>query len=116
MTPFPEPWELISLFECEPEETDPGLVWKYNLLRFVRTRDNERIECSIHDADREVAFRWSVDGADKIVLDLHHVVGLSVYRERGREGLALTLSSDRFHPIRIDITPSVRVIVRDDVD
>jgi hypothetical protein len=114
MQPFPEPHELIGLFEGEPEETDPGLEWKYNLLRFVRTRDRERMECSIHEADREVGFRWSVDGTDRVVLDLHDVVGLSVYREKDREGLALTLGSDRFHPIRIDIAPSVRVVVRDD--
>lgn len=114
MQPFPEPHELIGLFEGEPEESDPGLEWKYNLLRFVRTRDRERMECSIHEADREVAFRWSVEGIDRIVIDLHDVVGLSVYREKERKGLALTLGSDRFHPIRIDIAPSVRVVVRDD--
>jgi len=104
----------MGLFGGEPEETDPEVDWKYNLLRFVRTRDREQIECSIHEADREVAFRSSVDGTDRIVLDLHDVVGMSVYREKDREGLALLLGSDRFHPIRIDIAPSVRVIVRDD--
>src|SRR5687768_4409438 len=110
MQPFPEPHELIGLFECEPEESDPGLERKYSLLRFVRTRDGERMECSIHEADREVAFRWSVEGIDRIVLDLHDVVGLSVYREKEREGLALTLGTSRFHPIRIDLAPSVRVV------
>jgi hypothetical protein len=116
MKPFPEPWELIGLFEAEPEETDPGLAWKYNLIRFVRTRGSERMECWIHQADHEVGFRWTVEGTDKIVLDLHHVVGLTVYREHGREGLALTLRDDHFHPIRIDLAPMVRVVVRDDPD
>jgi hypothetical protein len=114
MHPFPERWELIGLFECEPQETDPGLDWKYNLLRFVRTRADERMECWIHEADREVGFRWSTGGTDRIVLDLHDVVGVRVYREKDREGLALTLGADRFHPIRIDLSPSVRVVVRDD--
>jgi len=114
MQTFPEPWELIGPSESEPKESDSGLDWKYNGLEFVRTRDGERMECSIHEADREVAFRWSVDGLDRIVLDLHDVIGLSVYRESGREGLQLTLGTDRFHPIRIDLSPSVRVVVRDD--
>jgi hypothetical protein len=106
---------LIGLFEGEPEETDPGLEWRYNLLLFVRTRGEERTECSIHEADGEVGFRWSVDGVDRIVLDLHDVVGLAVYREKDREGLELTLGTERFHPVRIDLSPNVRVVVRDEV-
>lgn len=114
MDPFPEPWELIGLFECEPDLAEIGVPWVYNLVRFVRLRGNERIECAIHQADHEFAFRWLVDGEPIIDLDLHDVVGLEVRQDEGKESLVLTTGDPRQRPLQIDISPRVRLVLADE--
>ena len=43
MKPFPDKYELISLFETEPILTDNEVDWYYNQLHFVLSRGNDRI-------------------------------------------------------------------------
>jgi hypothetical protein len=105
--PFPERWQLISLFEGEPRLSDPEVPWVYNRVTFMRERAGELIECTIHQADREFAFGWSVDGRTFIRLDLNNVVGLEVRQTKASEGLAITLSDAHLGPLWIQVSPSV---------
>jgi hypothetical protein len=112
--PFPEPWELIGLFECEPKLADADMPWFYNRVRFDRRRGNERIELVIEPADHDLAFRWSIDGEAIIDLDLHDVVGLEVRLGHGKESLIVSTGDPHQRPIDIEISPKVRLIVGDE--
>jgi hypothetical protein len=109
MDPFPEQWELISLFESEPTLMDPGVPWIYNHVTFVLDRAGERIECMIHEADQEVAFRWLVGGRTVVQLELTDVVGLEVSHGDNTEGLTVT-TSDAGRLLYIQISPDVSVV------
>jgi hypothetical protein len=108
--PFPEPWELISLFESEPTLLDPEVPWVYNSVTFMRERAGERIECTIHQADHEFAFSWTVDSRTVIRLDLNTVVGIEVRQTKASAGLAITTSDAHLGPLQIQISPHVSVI------
>jgi hypothetical protein len=107
--PFPEPWELVSLFEGDPTLSDPDVPWIYNRVTFVIERGDERIEVTIHQADREFAFTWSIRGRSVVKLDLGNVVGLEVTKEDSREGLRLTTADPDAEPLHIDVSPEFRI-------
>jgi hypothetical protein len=110
MDPFPEQWELISLFEGEPTLLDPDVPWFYNRVAFVHQRDDERIECAIEPAEHALDFTWSIDDRIVVRLQLANVVGLVVRQTPESEGLTITTSPAKLGSLYIQVSPDVGVI------
>lgn len=62
MTHFPEEWQLLSLFEVEPQVVDRGVPWFYNTLVFDTTRGEDRIRCEIEPAYEIIRLTWQQSG------------------------------------------------------
>ena len=78
MDPFPEQFELISIFESEPVLTDPGLPWAHNRLTFTTERDRDHIQCVIEPGYGVLVLRWSREGHTLVDLTVDRVKGLRV--------------------------------------
>ncbi len=50
---FPRDWELVWLFESEPQVEFPNLDWFYNDLTFVTERGGDGVECYLLDEHGE---------------------------------------------------------------
>jgi hypothetical protein len=60
MKPFPETWELISLFESEPDIEHPDEPWFYRGSRFSLTRGEGRLAFDAVPAD-QVDLTYTID-------------------------------------------------------
>ena len=109
MNPFPEDWELLSLFDGEPTVLDSGVPWFYNRITFTVDRPLGRVECSIGPADHALTFRCSTEEQTVIALQLDDVSGLSTWRQGKLEGFTATLEDPRRGELRIQISPDVSV-------
>jgi hypothetical protein len=110
MKPFPDQYELLSLFESDPVLTDAKVPWAYNHLTFTRTIGESRIECEIEPGYETLKFRWVQHGAEVMDLDLHWVSGLTVECDGGREALVAHFRErSGLLPLRIQFAPSIRV-------
>src|SRR5688500_147593 len=109
MQPFPEPYELIGLFEVEPSLTDQGVPWAYNSLRFETRRGTDDVLCDIEPGYEEVRLRWSRDGVELVRLDLRWVAGLLVESGDGVERLVGTFRDPHVEPFELQLRPSVHV-------
>ena len=107
---FPDQYELIGLFECEPVLADAKVPWTYNRLQFTRTIADSTVECIIEPGYETLRFRWSLRGSEVMDLDLRWVSGLTVESEQGCEALVAQFR-DRsgVSPLRIQLTPSIHV-------
>jgi hypothetical protein len=71
MNPFPQEWELLSLFECEPTIVDRGVPWEYNCLIFETSRGKDHIRCEIEPGYETIKLQWWQEKNDVLTLDLH---------------------------------------------
>ena len=108
---LPEPWELISFFEGEPELTDPAQPWFYNRLTFRLERDGEVIEAGIEPSYRLLALEWkAADGATRLRLDLNGVDKLVVEEDQARAVLTASFpESSPLYELRLQVRPHVSV-------
>jgi hypothetical protein len=109
--PFPQDWQLIGLFECEPSLLDPGVPWAYNRLRFLTERGLDRIQCEIEPASEIVEVRWWQSGQLRLQLDLQWVKGLGIEESPGREALVAGFRYGRGFvcPLVLQLRPHVSV-------
>ena len=110
MSPFPDEYELISLFESEPVLADAKVPWTYNHLRFTRTIGESTVECVIEPGYETLKFRWVQSGTEVVSLDLHWVSGITVECEGGREALVAQFRERHgVLPVRIQLAPTIHV-------
>jgi hypothetical protein len=88
MNPFPEDWQLIGLFESEPELMYPSAQpWAYNMLRFEFHRDLDRLQCILQPGDERIEIHWWQADRLRLHLDLAGVNGLVVEITAARDAL-----------------------------
>jgi len=110
MTPFPDEYELISLFESEPVLADANVPWAYNHLRFTRTMGRDTLECAIEPGYERLKVQWRQNGREVLSLDLRCVSGLTVECDSGRETLVAHFRDGRgVSPVRLQFTPAIHV-------
>lgn len=105
--PFPEDWELIGFFECEPQVALLDIPWPYNRLTFVSRRGDDHIVCEIEPGT--VTFRWWHRGIEHISLQLTLVQGLSVDLAPEHDILTIFFQSGSSftHPLRVQLRPFI---------
>jgi hypothetical protein len=109
--PFPQDWQLIGLFECEPSLLDPDVPWVYNRLRFLTERGPDRVECEIEPASEIVEVRWWQSGLLRLHLDLRWVRSLAVEEGPVHEALVAEFRYGRgfVNPLVLQLRPHVSV-------
>ncbi len=107
MNPFPEEWELLSLFEGEPEMTHPRIPWYCNTLTFETTRGENRIRCEIEPADEQIRLYWWQDREERLSLDLHWVRGLEVFTSSEGDYFVASLRDESLANLESHLKPSM---------
>ena len=110
MDPFPERWELVSLFESEPEVDHPDEPWPYTRARLSLVRGDGRLDFQDVPADQEVDLTYTVDGRVVVALALRRVLALRVYQEQGTEGLEVTMQDASRGDLRVQTAPDITFV------
>jgi hypothetical protein len=116
MQPFPEHWELISLFEGEPKLTDPDVPWVYNRIQFSLGRGIERIECAIEPSSGQIDFTYEIAGRIALALVLLRVAGLQTYQTGDSEGLIVLMKDESRGKLHVQVSPDIRFTWRENPD
>jgi hypothetical protein len=109
--PFPQDWQLIGLFECEPALADSDIPWVYNRLTFQTDRGDDRIACDLEPASEIIALRWWQRGQLRLRLDLRQVAALAVDLTPAREALLVTfrLRCAYLNPLEVQLRPELLI-------
>jgi hypothetical protein len=109
MDPFPKDWELIGLFECEPDCLDANVPWCYNQLTFKTSRNENEIICVIAPGYEELQWEWRNNGQKIIELNLCSVAGLDVTMENGKESLIAHFRDKFLMPLVFQLKPHINI-------
>jgi hypothetical protein len=107
MEPFPEEWQLLSLFEIEPRILDPGVPWAYNNLTFETTRGSDRILCVIEPGYERLDFTWWHNQSQHLKLELHCVSGLTIVTGAGNDYMVATFRDQYLTELRLHLRPTI---------
>lgn len=109
MEPFPQEWELLSLFEVEPTIADRDIPWFYNRLTFETNRGDDRIRCEIEPAYEIIRLVWWRGQHEALSLDLHWVSGLRVVTGNGRDYLIASFRDQNLLNLEFHLKPQICV-------
>ena len=107
MEPFPEQYDLIALFECDPVLADKDVPWSYNHLTFRTDRGSDQIVCQIEPGYHTLKFEWKQDGQRLVLLDLNWVAGIATELDDHAEALVTMFRDQNLKPLRIQLKPHV---------
>ncbi|TWT31013.1 hypothetical protein KOR34_43870 [Posidoniimonas corsicana] len=99
MDPFPDDWEFLWVFECDPEESDEVYT------RFDAEVDENRILFEVWPHDTEVILRWWRGKEAAGNLELRWVKGISAETEKGVSALNVTFLEECLLPLRFQVRP-----------
>jgi hypothetical protein len=110
MNPFPEEYELISLFESEPELMDEGIPWFYNTLSFKIQRESDILSCIISPAYRSFSIDLTINERTIYSLGFKDVEGLTIEKDKGVERFILEMNGEStFVTMIIQTKPQIRI-------
>jgi hypothetical protein len=107
MNPFPKDWELIGLFECEPDCLDENVPWCFNQLTFNTVRDEDEEVSVISPGYEELKWEWRKNGQLIAQFDLHWVSSLEVIKENEKESLVARFRDKHLMPLVLHVKPFV---------
>ena len=116
MEPFPEEWQLLSIFETEPMLTDADMPWAYNRLIFDSQRGDDSIHCEIEPSYERLQIVWQRNGVDVVNLDLHWVRGMTIESGNGVERLTAEFRNAYLLPLEFQLKPTISVKWATDTD
>jgi hypothetical protein len=110
VNPFPEDFELLSIFESEPEVLDEDVPWFYNTLTFRGERDGLRYMIKICPAYGDLDV-WIGDPNQPIThLSITDVSALTLQDGVGDAVLMASFSSDSGRGIlKIRLRPALSI-------
>jgi hypothetical protein len=112
MKPFPEKFELISFFECEPILLDSNVEWYYNHLTFITTNSSDRIQCEIEPANLLMTVKWYRDESELLSLNLEVVTALRIEQHGDKELLRATFSeTSGIGSLAMQLKPSIHIFM-----
>ena len=105
--PFPEEWELLSLFECEPKLEEGDIPWAYDRLTFDSTRGSNRILCLIEPIYERLDFTWWHNQTKHLELKLRWVQGITISSGGGIDCMVATFRDSFLEPLRLQLKPTI---------
>lgn len=110
MKSFPEEYELIDIFECEPQIMDKKLPWFYNSLKFILNRNKDLIELELEPSIGLVKIVWSQSERQLMSLHLENVMGLEIEKNKGIENLHIIFRGENFvNPLILQLKPEIHI-------
>jgi len=109
MKPFPEPHELLGLFEVEPTITDRDVPWCYNRLTYETVRGDDAISCSIEPGYGQLCLIWMRKSELVARLELDDIASLQVESSRGVEKLIAKFGNTAILDFELQLRPTIHV-------
>ena len=109
MKPFPEPHELLGLFEVEPTITDRDVPWCYNRLTYEIVRGDDAISCSIEPGYSQLCLIWMRKNELVIRLEIDDIASLHVESNRGVEKLIAKFGNEAILDFEFQLRPAIHV-------
>jgi hypothetical protein len=109
MEPFPDEWELLSLFESEPTIAEHGVPWTYNTLTFETERGADFVRCVIQPGYETLTVSWWHKGNEKLALDLNWVTGLRVVTGVGVDYLVAKFRDQYVCDLEFHLKPVIKL-------
>jgi hypothetical protein len=94
VNPFPEDFELLSIFECAPEVLDTDIPWFYNTLTFRGKRDELNYLIKISPAYGCLEVRIGDPSQPITHLSITEVSALRLHEGHGEAVLMASFSPD----------------------
>lgn len=94
MNPFPEDFELLSIFESEPEVLDANVPWFYNILTFRGERDGLKYRIKISPACGDLVISIGDSNHPITQLSITAVSALRLHEGHGDAVLMASFPSD----------------------
>ncbi|MFM2093293.1 MAG: hypothetical protein RIS70_417 [Planctomycetota bacterium] len=107
--PFPEAWQLLAFFHCEPTLLDPDVPWAYNQITFDHTFGDDRVQCVIEPGYERLDLSWWQHQSPRLTLRLCDVTGLTVVNAPDFDCLVATFRDPQLMPLRFQLRPCIRV-------
>ncbi len=110
--PFPQDYELITLFESEPIILSEEVPWYYNTLFFELSREEIDLNISIEPACNRLSIRTSNKKQGTIFeLEFEPIIGLEIYKDSYSEGLIIIMDEDDPNvTLKLETKPYIRLI------
>jgi hypothetical protein len=113
MIELPPEHELISLFESEPELTDPDYPWLYNTLTFALERNQDQLSVVIEPGIERVRLTWSRAKEELLDIVVEGVARIAAETADDRETLLLTFLEDLpIGELRVRLKPTIHFFWR----
>jgi hypothetical protein len=112
LNPFPEEYELITLFESEPIIFDNEIPWYYNYLLFKLIRNGIILDLSMEPACNRINIRMSNERQGTLMEIVYESIrGIEIYKDSFTEGLLILLDdNDPNVTLRLETKPNIKLI------
>lgn len=111
---YPEEFELLSIFECEPIRADKDVPFFYNSSLFrYRNEDDETYEFRMLPSYNEVFLKVAKRDYDIALLKLQNIEALSILSDNKVEKRIMLTTTRAV--IKIQMKPSFRIEYTDEV-
>jgi len=109
MRPFPDNYELVSFFECEPTILDSEIPWAYNELTFETKSENGILIVKMISGYEIMEINWIQDKTKVLHLDLKGVMSLRVEDENHCDTLIAGFRSNDVDDLVIMVRPVISI-------
>lgn len=110
VNPFPEDFELLSIFECEPEVLVADVPWFYNTLTFRGERDGLKYLIKLSPAYGDLEVRIGDPNQPITHLSITEVSTLRLHEGHGEAVLMASFSDDSGRGIlKIRLRPQLSI-------
>jgi hypothetical protein len=115
MNPFPEDYELISIFETEPKLLDDEIPWFYNTLIFKLQRNDDVLSFILSPAYRTISIGLTLSERKIYDLGFENVKGIHIEKNKEIEGLIIEMDDgSAFNTLFIQTKPSITIVTTHD--
>ena len=112
MNEIPEEHELMSFFEVEPIKVDKDSTFPfyYNILTYVVTNDQERIEVNISPSYGDIEIFWEQEKKLKFNWRFYDIKTLKIEKKDNLECLKITFNSESMTDCFLWVKPNFKII------
>ena len=107
---YPEEYEFVGFFECEPQMTDSDVPWCYNTAAYITVRDRFRVECTISPGYGDLDLLVFLAEQQVVGLSVTHIQKIEFEAINGSEKMVVEFCEGTIlHPLILQLKPTVNV-------
>lgn len=109
MNPFPEDFELVGFFCCEPTLSERDVPVFYQRHSFLFEEDGNSIVCEIEPGYGQIDLTWRRDDMEVASFALRRISSIHIKGAPGAEYMSVKFSNQELRDFVLYTKPTVRV-------